>query len=199
LHSRPCGALGRTVRDRGISRRDSLAKYAADNPVKGVERKIEEKRARYLSASELPALIAAINEHGDWQAANIFRLLLLTDARRGEALSAAWRSRDPNRNRVNFAICKPGARRDRFFALLRRLQGVDRCLEMFPLLGGEGHPITLVRRGRSEYTARTAESSAVLSHVCGKRKSPLRTSPAALPNHGKGQSQKPQNAAASWP
>lgn len=66
----------------------------ADNPVKGVERNNEEKRARYLSTSELPALVAAINEHGDTQAANIFRLLLLTGCRRGEALAVAWSQLD---------------------------------------------------------------------------------------------------------
>jgi integrase len=76
-----------------LSKMFSLAvrwRMRADNPVKGVERNQEEKRARYLSTSELPALIAAINEHGDTQAANIFRLLLLTGCRRGEALGASW-------------------------------------------------------------------------------------------------------------
>lgn len=76
-----------------LSKMFSLAmrwRLRADNPAKGIERNNEEKRARYLSAAELPALLAAIGGHGDKQAANIFRLLLLTGARRGEVLGAEW-------------------------------------------------------------------------------------------------------------
>jgi integrase len=65
-----------------------------DNPVRGVARTHEERRERYLGPAELPALIAAINEHGDRQAANIFRMLLLTGARRGEVLGAQWNQFD---------------------------------------------------------------------------------------------------------
>jgi integrase len=61
-----------------------------DNPANGVERNHEEKRARYLSESELTALISALGAHRDEVSANVFRLLLLTGARRGEVLALAW-------------------------------------------------------------------------------------------------------------
>ena len=65
-------------------------KMRPDNPAKGLERNQEEKRSRYLSAAELPGLLTAINNHKERQGANIIRFLLLTGARRGEVLSAAW-------------------------------------------------------------------------------------------------------------
>jgi integrase len=79
--------------------------WRSDNPAKGVERNQETKRHRYLSADELARLTAAISEHPDQQAANIFRLLLLTGARRGEVLGAKWDDFDLN----NGVWTKPGA------------------------------------------------------------------------------------------
>jgi integrase len=76
-----------------ISKAMNLAirwKWRTDNPVRGVERNQEEKRHRYLSYDEIAALIKALDEHEDRQAANIIRLLLLTGARRGEVLNARW-------------------------------------------------------------------------------------------------------------
>lgn len=64
--------------------------WCTDNPAKGIERNHEEKRERYLSGHELARLAAALAEHEDQQAANIFRLLLLTGARKGEVLTARW-------------------------------------------------------------------------------------------------------------
>jgi integrase len=65
-----------------------------DNPCKGVSRTHEDRRERFLSPAELPALIASINDHADKQAANIFKFLLLTGARRGEVMSARWNQFD---------------------------------------------------------------------------------------------------------
>jgi integrase len=76
-----------------LSRMFSLAirwQWRSDNPCRGVERNLEHKRKRYLTADELACLTAALAEHSDRQAANIIRLLLLTGARRGEALAARW-------------------------------------------------------------------------------------------------------------
>ena len=64
--------------------------WRVDNPAKGTERNPEEKRHRYLSAAELDRLTTALAEHPDRQAADIFRLLLLTGARRGEVQSMKW-------------------------------------------------------------------------------------------------------------
>jgi integrase len=61
-----------------------------DNPCRGVERKREEPRRRYLKADEFAQLTTALAEYPDQQMANMFRLLLLTGARRGEVLSAKW-------------------------------------------------------------------------------------------------------------
>jgi integrase len=64
--------------------------YRKDNPCRGVARNQEAKRERYLKEDELARLTKALAEHPDQQVANIFRLLLLTGARRGEVRSAKW-------------------------------------------------------------------------------------------------------------
>jgi len=61
-----------------------------DNPCKGIERNDEAKRKRYLAGAELERLSTALAEHDDQDAADIFRLLLLTGARRGEVLPVRW-------------------------------------------------------------------------------------------------------------
>ena len=65
-----------------------------DNPAKGIEKNYESKRKRYLSADELTRLISALAGYGDQQIANIFRLLLLSGARRGEVLAMEWGALD---------------------------------------------------------------------------------------------------------
>jgi integrase len=69
-------------------------KLRTDNPCIGVERNQEPKRQRYLSAAELRRLTEALAAHSDQQAADIFRLLLLTGARRGEVQSVRWADLD---------------------------------------------------------------------------------------------------------
>lgn len=63
---------------------------ASGNPARGIERNQEVKRHRYLTPKELARLTAALTKHGDLQAVNIIRLLLLTGARRSEVQSAKW-------------------------------------------------------------------------------------------------------------
>jgi integrase len=65
-------------------------RWRTDNPCRGVERNQEQKRKRYLSADELVRMGKALDTHGSRQSADIFRFLLLTGARCGEALSATW-------------------------------------------------------------------------------------------------------------
>jgi integrase len=62
----------------------------ADNPCKGLERHYEAKRKRYVNGEELHRLIEALNAYPEQSTANVFRLLLLTGARRGEVLSMRW-------------------------------------------------------------------------------------------------------------
>jgi integrase len=61
-----------------------------DNPVRGLERNREEKRAKYLTSEELRRLTEALAVYPNQTAANAIRLLLLTGARRGEVLCASW-------------------------------------------------------------------------------------------------------------
>jgi integrase len=80
-----------------ISKMMSLAvrwRMRDDNPAKGIERNYEAARKRYLSADELARLSAALAGYGNQQIANIFRLLLLTGARRGEVLTMEWGALD---------------------------------------------------------------------------------------------------------
>jgi integrase len=58
-----------------------------DNPARGIARNKEHGRERYLSELELARLLAALDAYRDQRVAAIFRLLLLTGARRGEVLS----------------------------------------------------------------------------------------------------------------
>lgn len=63
---------------------------ATANPAKNVEKNLELKRKRYLSGDELGRLIVALSEHANQQSANIFRVLMMTGARRGEVLGMRW-------------------------------------------------------------------------------------------------------------
>ena len=97
-------ALHRQVTQRGaryranrtvaiLSKMFSLAikwQLRPDNPAKGIERNQESKRQRFLAAGELVRLSDALGELDDQQAADIFRLLLLTGARRGEVMGMRW-------------------------------------------------------------------------------------------------------------
>lgn len=76
-----------------LSKMFSLAvawEWRDDNPALGIEKFQEEKRDRWLNEEELKRLTTVINAHPNQRAANIIRLLILTGARRGEALNATW-------------------------------------------------------------------------------------------------------------
>lgn len=67
------------------------------NPVKGIEHYPEAKRERWLSADEIDRLSAVLATDTNRRAANLFRFLLLTGARKGEALAATWAQIDLER------------------------------------------------------------------------------------------------------
>jgi integrase len=69
-------------------------KMRPDNPCRGLARNKEHRRERFLNARELDALLRAIEASEDRQAGAVFRLLLLTGCRRGEALSMRWQDLD---------------------------------------------------------------------------------------------------------
>jgi integrase len=77
-----------------VSKMFSLAirwRMRADNPAKGIERNAEHKRTRYLTTVEIERLMDALDRLEDQQAADIFRLCLLTGCRSGsEAMKARW-------------------------------------------------------------------------------------------------------------
>jgi integrase len=60
------------------------------NPAKGIKKYPVEARSRYLSSTEISALTVALAKFPDQDVADIFRLLLLTGARRGEVRAAQW-------------------------------------------------------------------------------------------------------------
>lgn len=64
--------------------------WASHNPTEGVEKNEEVKRERFLDADELDRLLGAFATLEDQEAANIFRLILLTGARKTEVLAAKW-------------------------------------------------------------------------------------------------------------
>jgi integrase len=76
-----------------ISKMFALAirwRMRTDNPAKGIERNGEQKRKRYPTPAELERLTEALDRLEDRQAADIFRLCLLTGCRVGEAMAARW-------------------------------------------------------------------------------------------------------------
>ncbi len=62
----------------------------SDNPARGIERKPEQKRERFLTPAEIARLAEVLAGHRERVSCNAIRLLLLTGARRGEMLSATW-------------------------------------------------------------------------------------------------------------
>jgi integrase len=66
----------------------------ADNPAQGFARVPEQPRERYLSRDEMERITNVISTHPNRRAADVIRLLMLTGARRGEAMNASWEQFD---------------------------------------------------------------------------------------------------------
>jgi integrase len=72
----------------------------ADNPASRIEKNPEQKRKRYLTPDELKRLTDALARHENQDVANVFRLLLLTGARREEVVSARFEQFDLDHRKV---------------------------------------------------------------------------------------------------
>jgi integrase len=64
--------------------------WRLDNLVLGIERYQEEKRDRWLDQEELDRLWEVLDQYPTHLTAYVFKFLLLTGARKGEALGAKW-------------------------------------------------------------------------------------------------------------
>ena len=64
--------------------------YTGENVARLVDRFPEEDRERFLSADEIGRFFAALDAEEDVVAADLFRWLIWTGARKGNALSARW-------------------------------------------------------------------------------------------------------------
>jgi integrase len=61
-----------------------------DNPAANIPKYQEEKRDRWLSQEELDRLWEVLDRHSDRMTAYVYKFLILTGARKGEALGATW-------------------------------------------------------------------------------------------------------------
>lgn len=78
------------------------------NPCEGVDRFKEEKRERWVTSAELPALAKAIDAEADPYARAALWLYLLTGCRRSELLGARWRDVDTDRKVLRLPTTKAG-------------------------------------------------------------------------------------------
>jgi integrase len=63
---------------------------AQGNPCKGIERNPEQAKERFLSRSEIAAVVEGLDAYGHTPAADCIRLIMLTGCRPGEAMLATW-------------------------------------------------------------------------------------------------------------
>lgn len=64
--------------------------WREDNPVRGIEKYQEKKRERWLNDEELQRFFEVLNQYPNHTTAYVFKFLLFTGARKGEALYATW-------------------------------------------------------------------------------------------------------------
>jgi integrase len=148
-----------------LSRMFSLAvrwRMTDSNPVKGIEKNPETKRKRYLSGDELTRLTAALTAHPDQGIANIFRLLLLTGARRGEVLTMRWADVDlgtgiwskpgaTTKQATDHVVPLSAPARQLLSELRERQSAKKKVLPefVFPGAGSTGHVVSIKKAWRS--------------------------------------------------
>jgi integrase len=125
----------------------------SDNPCRHVERNVEMKRKRYLSADELTRLLAALAKYPNQKVANIFRLLLWTGARRGEVRSMRWADVDLEKGtwvkdasttkQKSDHVVPLGAPVRQLLSEIYAAQSNERSDWVFPSSRGDGHVINL--------------------------------------------------------
>jgi integrase len=64
--------------------------HAQGNPCKGVELNPEQAKERFLSPTEIAAVVEGLDTYGRTSAADCIRLIMLTGCRPGEAMLAMW-------------------------------------------------------------------------------------------------------------
>jgi integrase len=64
--------------------------WRQDNPVTGIKKYPEEKRDRWLNQEELDRVWSVLDKHASHPTSYLFKLLLLTGARKGEMMQATW-------------------------------------------------------------------------------------------------------------
>lgn len=88
------------------------SEWMTTNPAKGIPRYLETPRKVWLSKEQLNALKNALDTYSAQDAANAIRLLLLTGARPGEALSAEWTAFDLKKGTWNKPSCATKQKKD---------------------------------------------------------------------------------------
>lgn len=78
------------------------------NPAEKIPLFHEEKRERYVTPREIPALIKAINEHPSERARAALWLIILTGCRKNEIIGAKWEDVDFDRNELRLPKTKSG-------------------------------------------------------------------------------------------
>lgn len=124
----------------------------------------KQHRERYLDRAETQRLIAALEHSKNPQLKYIVPLLLLTGARKREALDARWQDMDFERRFWRIPFTKSGRERyvplsDAVLALLARVPRYDRCDWVFP------NPKTLKPYRAIYHSWHTARTQAGLSDV----------------------------------
>ncbi len=133
--------------------------WCTANPFKGLKRHREHRRTRYLRNGELGRLTAALDAHGDQDVADVFRVLLMTGCRLGEALAmkigdldlgagATWlKQHHQTKQRREHRVPLSAPAR---LLLSKRLEQADAgSVYVFPGKGGQGHRTNVDKAWRS--------------------------------------------------